>query len=100
MANRFAKGLFYLKTRKNMENIRHITLKNLPVVLTAIFITAFSAAALGQLPTNVPSPEAKPVDFLGSTANIVLYVVIPIVVIVLVIIWRRRTAKHNPDKDQ
>jgi heme/copper-type cytochrome/quinol oxidase subunit 2 len=83
-----------------MKNIRHIIFRNLPVLLTAIFFTIFSAAALGQLPTHSPSPEAKPVDFLGSTANIVLYVVIPIVVVVLFIIWRRRATKHNPDKDQ
>jgi heme/copper-type cytochrome/quinol oxidase subunit 2 len=83
-----------------MKNIKHIILRNLPVLLTAIFFTFFSGAALGQLPTNIPSPEAEPVDFLGSTANVVLYVVIPIVVVVLFIIWRRRTTKRNPDENR
>ncbi|NCA87114.1 MAG: hypothetical protein EOM83_16385 [Clostridia bacterium] len=83
-----------------MKNYKRILHKNFPVVLTAIFFTAMSLAAMAQVPTNVPSPEAEPVDFFGSTANIVLYVAIPLVIIALFIIWRRRSTKHNPDKDQ
>ncbi|HZK08891.1 MAG TPA: hypothetical protein VFC92_11905 [Bacteroidales bacterium] len=83
-----------------MKNYKRILHKNLPVLLTAIFFTIFAASTLGQLPTNIPSPKAEPVDFFGSTTNIVLYLVIPIVVIVLFIIWRRRISKGKTDEDQ
>lgn len=100
MANRFSIGLFLLKILKDMKNYKRIIHKSLPIALTAIFFTIFSAVALGQLPTNVPSPEAKPIDFFGSTSNIVLYVVIPIIVVILLILWRVRINKHNTKENQ
>jgi preprotein translocase subunit SecG len=83
-----------------MKNFKINILTNLGGILAVLFFTTMPLAAMAQVPTNVPSPEAEPVDFLGSTANIILYVVIPIVIIVLIIIWRRRINKRNPDKDQ
>jgi heme/copper-type cytochrome/quinol oxidase subunit 2 len=83
-----------------MKNYKHILIKNLPVVSAAIFFTVISLVSVGQVPTNVPSPEAEPVDFLGSTANIVLYVIIPIVIIILFIIWRVRNKNKYSKEDQ
>jgi ABC-type dipeptide/oligopeptide/nickel transport system permease component len=83
-----------------MKNYKRIIHKSLPITLTAIFFTIFSAVALGQLPTDGVSPEAKPVDFFGSTSNIVLYVVIPFIVVILFILWRVRINKHDPKEDQ
>ncbi|MBI1285993.1 MAG: hypothetical protein GC178_00255 [Flavobacteriales bacterium] len=64
----------------------------LPVLFGCL--NAFSAYA--QQPCNIGKPNGDPVR-LDNWTNIIIYVIVPIVVMVLYVIWRRR---KQQGKDQ
>lgn len=82
-----------MKTRTNIA-IQILT-------FTAVFIFAMAIGTLsGQLPTNVPSPEAEPVDFFESWGSVIFYIVIPAAIIILYFVWRRRNKKEARKKQE
>lgn len=64
------------------------------IALTVIAsLTTILASA--QIPTEVPKPQDnKPVDFSNPT-DIIIFIVLPLVVIVLFIVWRGKKRKDS-----
>ena len=54
----------------------------------------FCAILYAQKPTEVPKPSEKPID-LSNPADIIIYVVLPLCVVLLFFVWRgkRRNQK-------
>ncbi len=65
--------------------------------LFSIVMMFFADQALGQRPSGVPY-DNEPVGFLDSITNIIFYIVIPLVIIILYIIWLRKT-KNDENKN-
>lgn len=67
-------------------------MKFLNLVL-ASFLSLIGLHAYSQIPTDVPKPQNNyPVDF-SDPANIVIFIVLPILAVVFVIIWRKKKQK-------
>lgn len=76
-----------------MYLFKPVRFKQITAVITTVLLFLFNTVAWGQLPTNVPSPEAEPVYFLDTWTNIILYLVIPTIIIILFFVWRNRNKK-------
>ncbi len=65
-------------------------LKNiLFVIFTLIIATSYS-----QKPTEVPKPSEKPID-LANPADIIIYIVLPLCVVLFFFIWREKMKKKK-----
>ncbi len=62
--------------------------------LTLIMSLAITATSYAQRPTHVPY-DSEPVRFLESWENIVFFILLPVLIIILYIIWRRRVGKER-----
>jgi heme/copper-type cytochrome/quinol oxidase subunit 2 len=49
---------------------------------------------IAQRPTHVPG-GSEPVDFFETPASIVVYIIIPAIVVVLYIVWRKKIQKEK-----
>jgi membrane protein DedA with SNARE-associated domain len=67
------------------------------IIATIIFLL-HSFALFAQRPTHVPG-QSGPVNFFESPANIVLYIVLPIVIVFFYILWRRWVRKNQKEKE-
>lgn len=67
-------------------------------IATIIFLLQ-AFAVFAQRPTHVPG-QGGPVRFFESPANIVLYIVLPIAVLVLYVLWRRWVRKNQEENDR
>ena len=47
-----------------------------------------------QIPTEVPKPSDKPID-ITNPADIIIYIVLPLCVVLLFFIWRGRKKNQN-----
>lgn len=64
-----------------------------------ILFALFSLKSLGQIPTEVPHPDNNtPVDF-SNPADIIIYVILPVIVIILYFVWRKK-AKRKDDEGE
>ncbi len=54
----------------------------------------WTTAAVAQRPTNVPY-DTEPVRFFESTANIIIYIVIPLVIVLIYFLWRIKIRKEE-----
>lgn len=66
-----------------------------PVIL--FFLLFASTTILAQTPTHIPT-DREPVAFLESTENIILYIVLPLLIVGLYFLWRRRLRKEQNKK--
>lgn len=57
-----------------------------------LLILLFSAIAIAQKPTDVPKPSEEPID-LTNPADIIIYIILPLCVIMLLFIWRKKRRK-------
>lgn len=53
-----------------------------------------SMAVYGQKPTEVPKPSEKPID-VTNPADIIIYIVLPLCVILLFFVWREKQKKNK-----
>jgi heme/copper-type cytochrome/quinol oxidase subunit 2 len=61
-------------------------------------LTMITAFVMGQRPTSVPH-DNEPVKFFETPANIIFYIVIPLIIIVIYSMWRRKMRKEA-EKEQ
>ena len=61
-------------------------------LITAFLFVFFLQELQAQTPSNYPNPVPEPVDF--TLTNILIYIVLP-VIIAVVYIWMRRSAKKK-----
>ncbi|PVW15649.1 adenylosuccinate synthetase [Marixanthomonas spongiae] len=53
--------------------------------------------AEAQIPKEVPHPDNnKPLD-LSDPADIIIYIVIPVVFVILIFVWRHKRKKRSDD---
>lgn len=71
---------------------------NYLITLTAFYLTLISTTIMAQRPSSVPY-DREPVGFFDSVANIIFYIIIPAIIIVLYIIWRRKIRKEKLESD-
>lgn len=62
-------------------------------LLTSIFLM-IPGFLFAQRPTHIPEPS-EPFNVFDSAENVIFYIVLPIIIIVLYIIWRRRIMKER-----
>lgn len=58
-----------------------------------------SMALLAQRPTHVPGPQG-PVRFFETPANIIMYIVLPLAILVFYLMWQKWLRKNQRDKDK
>lgn len=62
-------------------------------------LALFSLRSFGQIPTEVPHPDNNtPVDF-SSPADIIIYIVLPVIVIILYFVWRRNARRREDENE-
>jgi len=54
--------------------------------------------AIAQRPTHVPG-SSGPVDFFESPANVLVYIVMPVIVAILYYVWRKKIKKEREKKN-
>lgn len=64
-------------------------MRNILVPIIALF---YGFNLWAQKPTEYPKPSEKPVD-LSNTADIVIYIVLPIIAVLLYLLYRRNKKK-------
>jgi len=67
-------------------------------LLLSFFYILFSPSVVGQVPQGIPKGNG-PIDF-SSTANIVIYIVLPIIVVAGFIFWRMANKKKREEEDK
>ncbi|MFW5663789.1 MAG: hypothetical protein ACOCYD_01990 [bacterium] len=82
-----------------MIQILKQTQSKVHLFLLTMFLTVVAFVGNAQSPTHIPREETSPVDFFESTENIVFFIVIPVAIIILYILWRRSLKKQREDKE-
>lgn len=69
---------------------------NYKQALVSTVLMVLGYIGYGQKPTEVPRQQDSPVDF-SKTENIVLFIVLPIIIICLYFVWRRKKLNDKND---
>jgi len=56
------------------------------------FLLFVTALAIAQAPSGVPYGKSEPLEL--NPANIIVFIVLPVLVVILYIYWRRNRRKH------
>ena len=67
-------------------------------LLTTLFSFMLTIAAFAQAPTHLPDRGSEPLHFFESWENIVFYIIIPLAIIVLYVIWRRQKKREEDEQ--
>ena len=67
--------------------------------LFAAMMTMLPVLVFGQRPTSVPY-DTEPVGFFDSTANVIIYIVLPLLIVLIYVLWRRKIKKEEQDNDE
>ncbi len=62
----------------------------------AFLLTMLPVSVLGQRPSSVPY-DTEPVGFFESPANIIIYIVLPLLIVLIYFLWRRKIKKEEED---
>ena len=74
-------------------------LKSIPNALSILFaILLIPGISYSQIPENTPQPTG-PVD-LSSTSDVVIFIVIPVVILIIYLIFRKRIGKVRKEKSE
>jgi heme/copper-type cytochrome/quinol oxidase subunit 2 len=76
------------------RDIIYILIGKVILLLQSVNQTVFA-----QRPTHIP-PESPPVRFFDSPSNIIFFVVVPILVLLVYLIWKARTRSEQKKKEQ
>lgn len=68
--------------------------------LLTMILSVVTFVGFAQSPTHIPREQSRPVDFFDSTENIVFFVVIPVVIVILYLVWRRNLKKQREDEEK
>lgn len=63
-------------------------------LVLVIFLLMHIPMVFAQMPTHVPG-GSEPVDFFESPASVLVYIIIPVIVVVLYVIWRKKNQKEQ-----
>lgn len=86
-------------TKKVLAN--KITSHIVNALMSIYFLIFFALpAAWAQKPSNLPDANGEPLDIFGSVKNVLVYIVLPLIVLVLYLIWRKRTIKKHIEQQE
>lgn len=68
--------------------------------LLTMILSVVTFVGFAQSPTHIPREQSSPVDFFDSTENIVFFIVIPVVIVILYLVWRRNLKKQREDEEK
>ncbi len=68
------------------------------ILLTTLFSWFAAMKSFAQRPTHIPY-DSEPTYFFESWENIVFYIIIPLVIIALYVIWRRQKKREQEEED-
>lgn len=68
------------------------------ILYFGIVLTILPAVVFGQRPTSVPY-DTEPVGFFESPANIIIYIVLPLLIVFIYFLWRRKIKKEEEDEN-
>lgn len=79
----------------NYTNMRYKLAKRsqLKQFATLILFSVLNVLAYAQSPTHLPRPDPEPVNFFDSTANIIFFIGIPLLILIFYFLWRRNRPK-------
>lgn len=87
------KGLYKRIIKKNHKmKLPGIFLAFIPLIFLAFDVMA-------QRPTHIPGDD-EPLRVFESVENIIFYLVLPLIIIVLYVIWRRRLNRERAEKEK
>lgn len=66
-------------------------------IFAFIILLFQSFALLAQRPTHIPTNN-EPVGFFDSVANVILFIVLPIAVVIFYYLWRRWLRKQQEEQ--
>ncbi|MAP79471.1 MAG: hypothetical protein CL526_00135 [Aequorivita sp.] len=69
-------------------------MKNFKKLFITGFNLLFMAVFYAQKPTEVPKPSEEPID-VTSTADIIIYIVLPILAVIFFFLWRARKKRQK-----
>lgn len=64
-----------------------------------LMVSAFLTGSYAQTPSHLPRHSPEPVGFFESVENLIFYVIIPLTIVVLYILWRMRLAKQKKEDE-
>ncbi len=67
-------------------------MKKIKIILTIVFSWVLAFMAYAQRPTHIPK-EYGPLRAFESVENVIFYIVLPVIIIVLYVVWKRRKSK-------
>ncbi|MBW6499304.1 MAG: hypothetical protein K0B09_13010 [Bacteroidales bacterium] len=67
-------------------------------IVFSIILLFQAFALLAQRPTHIPTNN-EPVGFFDSVANVILFIVLPIAVVVFYYLWRRWLRKQQEENE-
>lgn len=67
-------------------------------LLLSFFYILFSPVVIGQVPQGIPKGNG-PIDF-SSTANVIIYIVLPAIVLIGFIFWRVAIKKRRREEEE
>jgi uncharacterized BrkB/YihY/UPF0761 family membrane protein len=80
-----------------MKPLAISSFQKLTFLLVSFFYTLFSPSVIGQVPQGIPKDNG-PID-LSSTSNIIVYVVLPLVVVAIFVIWRIANRRKRREEE-
>lgn len=87
-----------MKLNPSPKKIKAYTTKMLLGILFVLLISI--PAIVAQKPSNLPDTNGEPVDFFGSFTNILVYIILPVTILILFVIWRRRHVQKQRRQKQ
>ncbi|MEE4177784.1 MAG: hypothetical protein V2I46_09760 [Bacteroides sp.] len=67
--------------------------------LISLLLFLQAMVTIGQTPTHIPT-DNEPVGFFETPGNIVLFIVIPIAVVILYYLWRKRLRREAEEQEK
>jgi len=72
--------------------------QKLTLLLVSFFYTLFSPSVIGQVPQGIPKDNG-PINF-NSTSNVIIYIVLPLVVVAVFIVWRIAVKRRRKNEEE
>lgn len=93
-----AGDLISLPTIFTMKPLAISSFQKLTFLVVSFFYTLFTPSVIGQVPQGIPKDNG-PID-LSSTSNVVIYIVLPLMVVVLFVIWRVAVKRRRKNEEE
>jgi hypothetical protein len=84
--------------KRKIKSCKMPDIKKKIFILTAVMSSAFYSV-LAQIPEGVPHPDDNEPIRLDSLADIIIYIVLPVGLVILYVLWKRRVRQRKKKED-